>query len=82
LEFEVIAHEPPTRHVVDGRVFGVATTMAFLVEPSEEGTRVTMDAHVRGKGPSRLFAPIVAREMRKSTVASLAALRRILSDVG
>jgi hypothetical protein len=42
-------------------VFGVATTMALLLEPAEEGTRVTMDAHVRGEGPSRLPAPIVTR---------------------
>ncbi|HEX6302202.1 MAG TPA: hypothetical protein VF148_17250 [Acidimicrobiia bacterium] len=80
LEFEVIAHEPPTRHVVEGTVFAVATTVAFLVEPAEEGSRVTMDAHLRGKGPSRLLAPIVTREMRKSTVAALAELRRILGN--
>jgi carbon monoxide dehydrogenase subunit G len=80
LEFEVVAHEPPTRHVVEGTVFGVATTMAFLLEPAEEGTRVTMDAHVRGEGPSRLLAPIVTREMRKSTVTALDDLRRVLGD--
>jgi hypothetical protein len=54
--------------------------MALLLEPAEEGTRVTMDVQVRGEGPSRLLAPIVTREMRKSSVAALADLRRLLGD--
>lgn len=77
LEFVVTAHEPPSRHVVEGSVFGVATTMAFLVEPADDATRVTMEAHVRGRGLSVLLAPIVTREMRKSTVAALEQLARL-----
>jgi hypothetical protein len=34
-----------------------------------------MTADVRGRGPRRLLAPVVTSEMRKSTVAALAALR-------
>ena len=52
LEFQVTAHEPPRRHVVEGTVFGVATTLAFLIEPVDDGSRVTMDADVRGRGLS------------------------------
>lgn len=80
LEFRVTAHEPPRRHVVEGTVFGVATTMTFLVEPGDDGTQVTMDADVRGRGLSVLLAPIVTREMRKSAIAALAGLQRLLAD--
>jgi carbon monoxide dehydrogenase subunit G len=80
LEFQVTAHEPPRRHVVEGTVFGVATTVAFLVEPGDDGTQVMMDADVRGRGLSVLLAPVVTREMRKSAVAALADLQRLLAD--
>ena len=75
LFFEVTRHDRPRRHVVTGSVFGVDTTMDFAVEPSGAGTRVTMTAGVEGRGLRRLLAPVVTREMRKSTVAALAALQ-------
>lgn len=81
LVFQVAAHEPPRRHVVTGRVFGVDTTMEFALAPRGPGTRVTMDATVTGRGVRRLLAPVVAREMRKSTVRALAALRDQLGAV-
>jgi carbon monoxide dehydrogenase subunit G len=56
-------------------VFGVGTTMSFTVAPSGAGTRVTMTADVQGRGLRRLLAPVVTSEMRKSTVAALAALQ-------
>jgi hypothetical protein len=34
-----------------------------------------MTADVQGRGLRRLLAPVVTREMRRSTVAALAALR-------
>jgi hypothetical protein len=79
LEFAVTAHEPPRRHVVEGTVFGVATTMAFLIEPADEGSRVTMEADVKGRGLPVLLAPVVTREMRKSTLAALRQLRQLLA---
>jgi Polyketide cyclase / dehydrase and lipid transport len=82
LTFTVTEHEPPRRHTVEGTVFGVRTTMAFDIEPRQVGSRVTMTATVDGRGPRRLLAPIVTREMRKSTVAALAALRAHLQLVG
>jgi hypothetical protein len=45
--------------------------MSFGMEPSGAGTWVTMTARVDGHGPRRLLAPVVTREMRKSTVAAL-----------
>jgi carbon monoxide dehydrogenase subunit G len=75
LFFEVTAHDPPRRHVVTGSVFGVGTTMSFAVEPSGAGARVTMTASVQGRGLRRLLAPVVTSEMRKSTVAALAAFQ-------
>jgi hypothetical protein len=75
LFFEVTAHDPPRRQVVEGSVFGVATVMSFALQPAGAGTRVTMTADVRGRGLRRLLAPVVTGEMRKSTVAALAALR-------
>ncbi|HWD42231.1 MAG TPA: SRPBCC family protein [Actinomycetota bacterium] len=74
LVFEVTGHDPPRRHVVEGSVFGVDTTMSFTLEPSGPGTRVTMTASVEGRGLRRLLAPVVTSEMRKSTVTALAAL--------
>jgi len=82
LDFEVIEHDPPSRHVVSGSVFGVATTITFLIDPAEGGSRITMDADVAGRGVTRLIAPIVTREMRKSIVTSLAQLQRILDGAG
>lgn len=79
LEFEVTAHERPNRHVVKGSVLGVATTMTFLIAPAEGGSILTMDADVRGRGLGRVLAPVVGREMRKSTVAALDHLRRIFA---
>jgi carbon monoxide dehydrogenase subunit G len=79
LVFEVTGHDPPRRHMVEGSVFGVDTTMSFTLEPSGAGTRVTMSATVQGRGLRRLLAPVVTREMRKSTVAALAALQTRLS---
>ncbi len=78
LVFEVTEHQPPTRHTVSGTVFGVDTTMDFAVAGRGNGTRVTMTATVTGKGVRGLLAPIVAREMRRSTVAALAELQQRL----
>lgn len=78
LTFRVTEHDPPRRHAVEGTVFGLETTMAFDIEPRPAGSRVTMSATVRGRGPRRLLAPVVTREMRKSSVAALEALRRRL----
>jgi uncharacterized protein YndB with AHSA1/START domain len=75
LFFEVTGHDPPRRHVVEGSVFGVETIVSFTLQPEGAGTRVTMTADVRGRGLRRLLAPAVTGEMRKSTVAALAALR-------
>jgi hypothetical protein len=75
LEFEVTAHERPRRHTVEGAVFGVDTTMEFTFEPHDSGSGVTMAATVTGRGLRALMTPIVTREMRKSTVAALDALR-------
>ena len=82
LTFQVIEHQPPTRHTVTGTVFGVDTTMDFAVASQGTGTRVTMTATVTGKGARALLAPVVAREMRKSTVAALAELRQRLGPAG
>jgi carbon monoxide dehydrogenase subunit G len=49
--------------------------MSFTLQPKGAGTRVTMTADVQGRGLRRLLAPVVTGEMRKSTVAALAALR-------
>jgi carbon monoxide dehydrogenase subunit G len=78
LTFQVTEHQAPTRHTVTGTVFGVDTTMDFAVAERGTGTRVTMTAMVTGKGVRALLAPVVAREMRKSTVAALAELRQRL----
>jgi len=75
LFFEVTGHDPPRRHVVEGSVFGIDTIMAFTLQPEGAGTRVTMTANVQGRGLRRLLAPVVTSEMRRSTVAALAALR-------
>jgi hypothetical protein len=82
LNFTVIAHEPPRRHIVTGQVFGVDTTMAFTFAEHESSTRVTMTASVVGHGVRRLLAPVVAREMHKSTVSALAALEERLGRAG
>ena len=82
LNFTVIAHEPPHRHIVTGRVFGVDTTMAFTFAEHESGTRVTMTASVIGHGVRRLLAPVVAREMHKSTESAVAALEERLGRAG
>lgn len=79
LEFEITHHEPPRRHVVAGTVFGVATTMTFTVEPAPNaGCNVTMAADVHGKWFGRLLAPLVAKEMHKSTRAALQQLKVLL----
>jgi len=74
LTFQVIEHERPRRHTLSGQVFGVDTTMDFAFEDLGPGARVTMTAAVSGRGARRLLAPVIAREMRKSTVNALAAL--------
>jgi uncharacterized protein YndB with AHSA1/START domain len=74
LTFQVTAHDRPRRHTVAGQVFGVDTVMDFTFIEHGAGTQVTMAATVTGRGVRGLLAPIVAREMRKSTVAALAAL--------
>jgi uncharacterized protein YndB with AHSA1/START domain len=82
LNFTVIGHEPPHRHIVTGQVFGVDTTMAFTFAEDDSGTRVTMTASVVGRGVRRLLAPVVAREMHKSTVSAVAALEQRLGRAG
>ena len=80
LTFRVVSHDPPRRHTVTGQVFGVDTTMDFDFTDHDGGTSVTMSATVTGSGLRSLLAPIVAREMRKSTVMALAALRQRLGS--
>jgi hypothetical protein len=75
LTFRVTRHEPPRRHTVTGQVFGVDTTMEFNLAEQGAGTRVSMTADITGRGVRSLLAPLVAREMRKSTRTALSALR-------
>jgi len=63
-------------------VFGVDTAIDFTFAEHGAGTRVTMTATVTGKGIRSLLVPIVAREMRKSIVAGLTALRQRLGVGG
>ncbi|HEX6208038.1 MAG TPA: SRPBCC family protein [Actinomycetota bacterium] len=78
LTFQVIDHESPRRHALRGEVFGTSTTMEFGLEPRGSGTRVSMAATVEARGLKGVLAPLVARQMRKSTVAALTALRERL----
>jgi hypothetical protein len=80
LTFTVVEHEPPTRHVVTGSVLGVDTTVSFDISSAGQGSRVVMSADVVGRGWRRLLAPLVAREMRKSTARALAELRAHLAE--
>ncbi len=52
--------------------------MDFTVAEQRPGARATMTATVTGRGVRRLLAPVVAREMRKSTVKALTALEQRL----
>lgn len=73
-EYAVRVHLRPFSHVVEARVRGVVAIWDCIVEQDGDGTRVTVDCHVRARGLARLWGARIARSLE---VESLELVRRL-----
>ena len=52
----------------------------YVLEPTDDGTRITLDARCRATGPWRLIHPLIVFAMKRSDGDQLAKLRRVVES--
>jgi hypothetical protein len=75
-EIEVLAHDPPRTHAAGGSFPGGQAVYRYTFAPERNGTRVDMEAEVRGRGLGWLMVPLMVAAMKKADGDHLAALKR------
>ena len=76
VEIEVLAHEPPRIHAAGGKFPGGQAVYRYTFTPERNGTRVEMQAEVRGRGLGWLMVPLMIAAMKKTDGDHLTALKR------
>lgn len=82
LEYEITAHEPGARVVLEAENFAVRSVDEIRVREHEGATAVTYDAQLRPKGVFRLFDPIFQLVFDRVGDEAAAGLRSELSGLG
>lgn len=79
---EIAAVEPGRLVTVRSALGGVTADYAYRCEPDGAGTRVTLVADCRTKGPVRLFAPLIRSAIRKADRGQLVAFAAAVDGRG
>ena len=79
-ETVVTAWEPGRRLELTSTQGGVTANYDYVLEPTDDGTRITLDARCRATGPWRLIHPLIVFAMKRSDGDQLAKLRRVVES--
>jgi len=76
--FVVIEYEPPTRLAIRGDLGAFSGTLTYILSPIDEGTSLTNEADLAGRGLAGLLGPLVGGRVRDAVAANLTTLKGIL----
>lgn len=79
-QLEVTELVPDRRLVLAGDIGPLHGTVAYALEPTSEGTRLTNAAELDASGPLRLAAPLLTGRIRSAVGENLATLKGILES--
>lgn len=74
-ELEVVRYEPPTDYAVSNVTSGVETVYHYRLASEGEGTRVTLQATVEGKGLRAVMVPVLSAILQREDGDHLAQLK-------
>jgi uncharacterized protein YndB with AHSA1/START domain len=77
-ELEIIARRPPRTFAIRTVTGPTPFVYRYRLEPTENGTLLTLAAEVELAGLASLAGPVVARAVKRGVDANLATLRSIL----
>jgi len=78
-DYEITAYDPPRRLAFKAIAGPARPEGEFLIEPADQGARVTFKLWWEPKGLKRAMAPMVGKTM-KSEVAALEKLKTVLEE--
>jgi uncharacterized protein YndB with AHSA1/START domain len=73
---EIVAVDPGAAVTLRSQQGGVTADYTYRVAPAGAGSRVTLDADVRTRGPWTVLAPVIRRAIRRTDAGQLAAFDR------
>jgi uncharacterized protein YndB with AHSA1/START domain len=76
--FEVIEFVPDARLAIRGDLGPLEGTLTYQLEAVPDGTRLTNDADLTGRGLLGIAAPLATGRIREAVWANLSELKRIL----
>ena len=77
VDYEITAYEPSERIAFKAIAGPVRPEGAYVLEPSDGGTRLTVSLRCSPSGLAKLMTPMVTKTMR-SVVAQIERLREVL----
>jgi carbon monoxide dehydrogenase subunit G len=80
LTYRIIEYDPPGAVAFRGENSTVVSLDRITLEPSDEGTRITYDAHLALKGPLKVADPLLGRAFSRVGDRALAGLRKTLGE--
>ena len=76
--FSVTEFEPHSRLAIHGDLGPFQGTLTYELEPVSDGTRLTNEAHLEGKGLAKVAAPLLGGRVGDAVAANLQKLKEIL----
>lgn len=76
--FRVTEFEPYARLSVAGTFGPFSGTITYVLEPSDEGTRLTNEMDLRGSGAARLLGPLAGNRVKRAVAENLERLKELL----
>lgn len=77
-QFEITEFEPDRRLAIRGGLGPLEGTLSYILEPVEEGTRLTNTADLEGRGIIKVAAPLAAGRIREAVETNLGKLKDLL----
>jgi uncharacterized protein YndB with AHSA1/START domain len=75
---EVVAFEPNRKEVLQGMAGPMATTLTYLFEPADGGTRHTRRVQIKISGWMKMMEPLMRLMVPKRNAVFVANLKRVL----
>jgi uncharacterized protein YndB with AHSA1/START domain len=76
--FSVTEFEPHSRLAIHGDLGPFQGRLTYELEPVPDGTRLTNEAHLEGKGLAKVAAPLLGGRVGDAVAANLQKLKEIL----
>jgi uncharacterized protein YndB with AHSA1/START domain len=77
---EITEFDPDRLLAIRGGLGPLHGTVSYMLEPVDEGTRLTNAADLEGQGVMRIAAPLAAGKIRESVATNLGVLKDLLES--